>query len=377
MKISFNKAYLTGKESEYIQQVLDSGNIAGNGHFTALCHSFFENRFGFRKTLLTNSNSDALEMAAILLDIKPDDEVIMPSFTDVSTANPFALRGATIKFADIDLMTLNISSHEIQKLISTRTKAIVVKHFAGIACDMDPILQIAREANVFVIEDASYAVNSEYKGKALGGVGDLAVFSFHASQNISSGEGGLLIINNKELQERAEIIWQQGAVKVELPNEQSKKYSWADLGSSFIPSEIVAAFLHAQIENIDKIQQKRKDLWNKYKVKLSELELKDFIKLPFIPDYANHNYNTFYILTHIQKLREKLILFLEDNGILCDTQYVPLHLSEYYTSRYERRILKNTEDISGRVINLPLYYSLQDSEIDYICDKIHEFFFKT
>jgi len=262
--IPFNKPYLTGKEAHYLYHAVYSGKISGNGMFTQKCHNFFVQRYGFKKCLLTTSCTDALEMAAILIDIKQGDEVIMPSYTFVSTANAFVLRGATIVFADSGASNPNIDAEKLESLITPKTKAIVPVHYAGIACDMDKIMALAEKYNLFVIEDAAQAIDSYYNGRPLGSIGHLAAFSFHETKNIISGEGGMLVINDERFFRRAEIIWEKGTNRAEFFRGEVNKYGWVDIGSSFLPSEIIAAFLYAQLENLDDIQLKRKSIWNKY-----------------------------------------------------------------------------------------------------------------
>ena len=294
MKILFNKPYLTGKETHYIYDAVSSGKISGNGKYTQLCHEFFEKRYGFRKCLLTTSCTDALEMAAILLNIQSGDEVILPSYTFVSTANAFVLRGAKLVFADSNKENPNIDPNQIESLITSKTKAIIVVHYAGIACDMDPIMDIANRHHLFVVEDAAQAIDSYYKGKPLGGIGHLGSFSFHETKNIISGEGGMLTINDEQFIERAEIIWEKGTNRSAFFRGEIDKYGWVDIGSSFLPSEVVSAFLFAQLEHLDDIQNKRKLLWDNYHMAFETIANPSF-NLPNIPSYATNNAHMFYL----------------------------------------------------------------------------------
>jgi len=295
MKIPFNKPHLTGKEMHYIYDAVNSGKISGNGKYTNLCHHFFENKYGFKKCLLTSSCTDALEMCAILLNIQNGDEVILPSFTFVSTANAFVLRGAKLVFADSEPNNPNMDATSLEKLISPKTKAIVVVHYAGISCDMDQIMKIANKHNLFVVEDAAQAIDSYYHNQPLGGIGHLGVFSFHETKNIISGEGGMLVINDERFIKRAEVIWEKGTNRSSFFRGEIDKYSWVDIGSSFLPSEVTSAFLYAQLENLDKIQNKRKKIWYNYYESFSEI--KNFkYQLPSIPSFTSNNAHLFYLV---------------------------------------------------------------------------------
>ena len=291
--IAFNKLYFTGKETEYIRQSVDSSKISGDGMFTKKCHEFFQQKYGFQKCLLTTSCTDALEMAAILIDIRPGDEVIMPSYTSVSTANAFVLRGANIIFIDSRKDYPGMDEDVIEKFITPRTKAIVCVHYAGVACDMDKIMALAEKHKLVVVEDAAQAIDSFYKGKPLGGIGHLAAFSFHETKNIISGEGGMLVINDARFNERAEIIREKGTNRSKFFRGEVDKYNWVDIGSSFLPSEIIAAFLYAQLENLTDIQRKRKLIWQAYHDELKSL---DTIGQPFIPAYAANNAHMYYLV---------------------------------------------------------------------------------
>ncbi len=376
MNIPFNKPYFTGKEANNIVMAAYSGKISGNGIFTQKCHKFIQDKFGFKKVLLTTSCTDALEMAAILIDIKPGDEVIMPSFTFVSTATAFVLRGAKIVFADSEEKNPNIDVDKIEALITKRTKAIVAVHYAGISCDMDKIMKLSKKYNLYIIEDAAHAIDSYYKGKALGSIGHLGAFSFHETKNIISGEGGMLSINDEIFFKRAEIVWEKGTNRAAFSRGEIDKYGWVDIGSSFLPSEITSAFLYAQLECIDDIQKKRKSIWNSYYEKLKPLEENNFIKLPYIPSFATNNANMFYLVTRNLKERNKLLKFLKDNNIQAVFHYLPLHSSEYYKDKHDGRILANADKFSDCLIRLPFFYTLTQEEINFVCDKIKEFYYR-
>ena len=375
MRIPFNKPFLTGKEAHYIYEAVYKENkISGNGKFTKLVHQFFEQNYGFRKTLMTTSCTDALEMSALLLDIKPGDEVIVPSFTFVSTANAFILRGAYIRFADSRDDQPNIDENSIEELINEKTKAIVPVHYAGVAVDMDKILDIARRYNLYVVEDAAQAIDSFYKGRPLGSIGDLGAFSFHETKNIISGEGGLLAVNNQDFVRRAEIIWEKGTNRAAFFRGEVDKYGWVDIGSSYLPSELVAAFLYAQLEHLKDIQSKRKALWHRYYERIKELENKGFIKLPVIPEYATNNAHMFYIITENLDTRTRLIEHLKMQGIHAVFHYLPLHQSPFYLGKHDGRLLPNAVRYSETLLRLPMYYDLSFEEVDYICNAIKNFF---
>jgi len=371
-KIPFNKPYLSGKETEYIKQAVISGKISGDGIFTKKCHEFFEKKYGFTKVLLTTSCTDALEMAAILLDIKEGDEIIAPSYTFVSTVNAFVLRGAKIVFCDSGKENPNIDVEQIEKLITPKTKAIVPVHYAGIACDMDKIMALANKYNLFVVEDAAQAIDSFYKGKPLGSIGHLAAFSFHETKNIISGEGGMLVINDERFIKRAEIIREKGTNRSAFFRGEIDKYGWVDIGSSFLPSEIIAAFLNAQIENLNDIQTNRKHIWNKYNEGLKPLE-KLNIKLPFIPNFSTNNAHMYYIVCRNLKERSAIISFLKEKDILTVFHYLSLHKSPFYEKKYNGTTLTNSDNYSDCLLRLPMYYELSDDQVKYIVNSILEF----
>lgn len=355
-------------------RVAMSGTIAGNGIYTKKCHRFFEERFAFRKVLMTTSCTDALEMASLLCRIAPGDEVIMPSFTFMSTANAFLLRGAKIVFADTLHDIPNIDPQEIERLVTPHTKAVVVVHYSGVACDMDPILEIARRHNLFVVEDAAHAIDSYYKGKPLGSIGHLGTFSFHETKNIISGEGGLLIANEKSFAERAEIIWEKGTNRAAFYRGEIDKYGWVDIGSSYLPSDAVAGLLWTQLQQFDLIQQKRKKIWQQYYELLQPLEKAGFLKRPLVPAYATVNGNLFHFTVASVETRDKLLEYLKKNGIQAVFHYLPLHSSPFFMDKYTGKPLSNTDRFSDCIVRLPFFYGLKSSQIRFITGKINEFF---
>jgi len=375
MKIVFNKPYLTGKEMHYMYQAVYSGKISGNGIFTKKCHEFFEKRYFFKKALLTTSCTDALEMTAMLADIKPGDEVIVPSYTFVSSALAFVRQGAKIVFADSNSQNPNIDTEHLEELITPRTKVIVPVHYAGIACDMDPIMNLAKKYNLLVIEDAAQAIDSFYKGIPLGSIGHMSTFSFHETKNINSGEGGMLVINDEKLKNRSEVIWEKGTNRSEFFRGAVNKYGWVDIGSSFLPSEIIAAYLYAQLENLDSIQSKRKKIWETYYEGLKSLS--DIgIMIPFIPDYATNNAHMFYLVCSDLRQRTSLIEHLKNNGILAVFHYQSLHNSPYYKSKHDKREIPFSDRYTDCLVRLPLFYELNDNDLKRIIDTVKEFFIK-
>ena len=361
--IDFNRPYLTGNELKYIEQaVKDNLKISGNGEFTKRCQHFFEDRYGFKKCLLTTSCTDALEMAAILCDVQPGDEVIVPSYTFVSSALAFVRAGAKIVFADSMERNPNIDAEKIEALITPRTKVIVPVHYAGVSCDMDRIMDIAERHNLLVVEDAAQAIDSFYKGKPLGSIGHMAAFSFHETKNIISGEGGMLVLNDERFIRRAEIIWEKGTNRAEFFRGEVNKYGWCDTGSSFLPSEIVAAFLWAQLEQLDFIQQKRKELWNQYLKLLSPIADGRF-RLPDIPDYATNNAHMFYLVCNSIEARTALIKKLKENDIQAVFHYLSLHSSPFYKEKHDGRELSNCDRYADTLVRLPLYFDLQKENV--------------
>lgn len=373
MKIPFNKPSIIGNELAYIEEAVDSGKISGNGIFTKKCQASFQEMLGNNKCLLTTSCTDAIEMSAILSEVGPGDEIILPSYTFVSTANPFLLRGAKVILADSYENHPNIDPASIRALITDKTKVIVVVHYAGVACDMDEILAIAKAHNILVIEDAAQAIDSFYKGIPLGSIGDLAAFSFHETKNIIAGEGGLLAINDPKFSARAEIIWEKGTNRSAFFRGEIDKYTWVDIGSSFLPSELVAAFLYAQIEKMEVIQKRRKEIWQKYYDGLSILAQKNKIVLPQIPDYATNNGHLFYFLCNNLEERTKILSYLKSKGILAVFHYVPLHSTAFYKKQNDID-LPNADKFGACLIRLPLFYDLTKEHQDYIISTIINFY---
>jgi dTDP-4-amino-4,6-dideoxygalactose transaminase len=375
MLVNFNEPHLSGNEYQYIADAVSSKMLAGNGKYTQLCQNYFQEKYNFRKCLLTTSCTDALEMAAILLGIKEGDEVIMPSFTFVSTANAFVLRGAKIIFADSRSDRPGINEDELEALITNRTKAIIPVHYAGIACDMDKIMEIANRYDLFVVEDAAQAIDSFYISKdgtkkALGSIGHMSAFSFHETKNIISGEGGMLVINDARFQERAEIIWEKGTNRSSFYRGEVDKYGWVDIGSSFLPSEIIAAFLWAQLESMENIQNKRKELWNTYYNKLGNWSANLGISLPIVPDYSTNNAHIFYLICKNNEQRTSLLSFLKNEKINAVFHYLSLHSSPYYSNKYLGDDLINSDRYSECLIRLPLYYNV---DINRVIDTLLRF----
>lgn len=371
--IPFNIPHLSGNEIQYIEDALKTGKISGNGKYTDFCQRFFEKKYGFGKCLLTTSCTDALEMAALLLDIEPGDEIILPSFTFVSTANAFVLRGAKLVFVDSRKDHPGFDEDQLEELITSRTKVIVPVHYSGVACDMDKVMSLAEKYNLYVVEDAAHAIDSYYTGKdgvkrALGSIGHLAAFSFHETKNISSGEGGMLVINDERFMERAEIIWEKGTNRSAFFRGEINKYGWIDIGSSFLPSEMIAAFLWGQLENLEDIQRKRLHSWHKYQKNLEGVRL----DLPFIPDYATINAHLYYIITGGIEERERIINHLKSQDIMAVFHYQSLHQSSFYRSRqdFKDRQLPNAEFYSNSLIRLPLYYDLGVEDVDRVTQEI-------
>jgi dTDP-4-amino-4,6-dideoxygalactose transaminase len=372
--IPFNKPFITGNELAYIDEAVKSGKISGDGMFTKKSHNFFEEKYGFKKCLLTTSCTDALEMCAILLDIKEGDEVIMPSYTFVSTANAFVLRGAKIVFADSGDLNPNIDPTGIENLITSSTKCIVVVHYAGIACDMDSIMTLAEKHNIWVVEDAAQAIDSFYKDKPLGGIGHLATFSFHETKNIQCGEGGMLVINDDRFLARAEIIREKGTNRSAFFRGEIDKYGWVDIGSSFLPSEISAGFLFAQLEHLDQIQNERKKIWNVYYSALKSIANEGKITLPYIPDYACNNAHMFYIQCKDLSERNALIEYLKNLQILSVFHYISLHNSSYYKDKHDKRVLHNCDLYSEVLLRLPLFFGITLHEQELVIESILTFY---
>ncbi|MBP7511249.1 MAG: dTDP-4-amino-4,6-dideoxygalactose transaminase [Bacteroidia bacterium] len=377
--IPFNKPYLTGKEGHYIYQAVLSGKISGDGVFTKKCHQWMEERFGFKKCLLTTSCTDALEMAAILINIEPGDEVIMPSYTFVSTANAFVLRGAKIVFADSRTDHPGIDEASLAALITPKTKAIVPVHYAGVACDMDMIMELAHKHHLYVIEDAAQAIDAYYTGKdgikkPLGSIGHLAAFSFHETKNIMSGEGGMLVINDDAFAARAEIIREKGTNRSAFFRGEIDKYGWVDMGSSFLPSDILAAFLFAQLENLELIQNRRKEIWDQYAKALQPLATAGKLRLPYLPNFASNNAHMFYVVCASLSEREALINKLKGVGVLSVFHYLSLHKSPFYTDKHDGRELPISDHYSDCLLRLPMYFELSEEEQSLITQSILEFY---
>lgn len=392
LKIAFNRPFLTGNEINYINDVLSSGKICGNGVYTQKCQNFFKERLGSIKCLLTTSCTDALEMCAMLADIKPGDEVIVPSYTFVSTALAFTRQRARVIFADSLTSHPCVDPESVERLITPKTKAVVVVHYAGVACDMDVFKRIAREHNLLLIEDAAQAVDSYYlskddiskkdvskedagkEGCPLGSIGDLAAFSFHETKNIQCGEGGLLSINNPSLVRRAEILWEKGTNRAEFFRGEINKYGWVDTGSSFLPNEYTAAFLWAQLEQMTQIQQRRKELWNRY---YNNLFGKTPLKMPFLPDYATNNAHMFYVTTQTPAERTALIQHLKDNGINAVFHYLSLHKSKFAVDNgMGGANLPMADYYTDCLVRLPLFGALTGQEVDYVTKSIIDFYNK-
>lgn len=374
--IPFNKPCLTGKEAHYMYQAVYTGKLSGNGYFTKKCQQFFMKRYGFKKCLLTTSSTDALEMCAMLCDLKPGDEVIVPSYTFVSTALAFLREGAKVVFADSMDSNPNLDAEKLEALVTPRTRVIAPVHYAGVACDMGVIMAVAERHNLIVVEDAAQAIDSFYKGKALGGVGHLGAFSFHETKNITAGgEGGLLVINDERFIRRSEILWEKGTNRAEFFRGAVNKYGWVDMGSSFLPSEINAAFLYAQLENLDDIQSKRQKLWEQYFVGLQQLAGKGLIRLPQIPGYATNNAHMFYIVCRNLEERSGLIKFLKEHEILAPFHYLSLHKSDYYKAHNDNiPKLPYCDMYADCLVRMPMFYELELEQVDMIVATIKEYF---
>lgn len=374
IQIPFNRPYVSGKEYDYMKDAADRGHLSGNGYYTKKCQAFFEDRYAFTKCFLTTSCTDALEMAAMLLNLKPGDEVIVPSFTFVSTALAFARQGAKIIFADSTPDHPNIDTEHLERLISPKTKAIVPMHYAGNACDMDMIMHLAEQYNLWVIEDDALAIDSYYKDKPLGGIGHLGCFSFHDTKGIQCGEGGMLTVNDESLVKRAEIIWEKGTDRAAFFRGEINKYGWVDMGSSFQPSELISAFLYAQLENIDLIQGRRLEIWNTYYEKLSPITENDQIRIPAIPDHASNNAHAFYFICKSLDERTALIKHLKEKGIQASFHYQGLDMSQYYQEKTASEKLINSATYTDCLLRLPLYFELSIENAIAIADQIIHFY---
>ncbi len=374
IKVDFNKPYVAKNELAYLKGAIKSDHISGDGEYTKKCHKYLEDTIGVKKTLLTTSCTHALDMSALLLNLEPGNEVILPSFTFVSTVNAFILRGAKPVFADIRPDTLNIDETKIERLINKNTKAVYVVHYAGVGCEMDRILKIAQKHNLFVVEDNAHGLFGKYHGKFLGTFGCMATQSFHETKNISCGEGGALLINDPAFIERAEIIREKGTNRSRFFRGQVDKYTWVDLGSSFLPSDILAAILFSQFEEAQKIQEKRKQIWLNYKNGLADWAKSNGVQLPFIPDHCDQSYHMFYMLLPNLDKRQGFISYLKDNKINAVFHYVPLHTSDMGKGfGYEVGNLPITESVSDRLVRLPFYNDLKKIDQDYVIHTIHKY----
>lgn len=370
--IDFNRPFLSGEETHYIVDALKSSQISGNGKYTQKCQKLLEREFGFKNTLLTSSCTSALEMAAILCDIKEGDEVIMPSYTYVSTANAFVLRGAKIVFCDSETLKPSIDASKIESLISERTRVIVPVHYGGIACDMDIIMGLAEKYNLLVVEDAAQAIDAYYKGKPLGSIGHFGTFSFHETKNVISGKGGALVINDSRFIDRAEVIWEEGTNRSLFWKGAVDKYEWVDIGSSFLMSELEAAFLFAQLESIKTIQTRRRHIWQAYWDGLKSLGNR--LRLPCIPSYGSNNAHMFYIVCSGIEERTAFIEFLKEDGINAVFHYSGLHKSPFYLSHNPATELPNCEFYENGLVRLPFYFELRDDEQQRIIERVLKFF---
>ena len=370
--IPFNKPYCSGKELKYIETVCHSTTMSGNGDFTKKCQLFFEKKYGFKKCLLTTSGTDALEMCAMLCELQPGDEVIVPSYTFVSSALAFLREGAKVVFADSGPENPNITPETIAPLINEHTRVIVVVHYAGVACDMDAIMKLAEDHHLLVVEDAAHSIDSFYKGKPLGGIGHLGAFSFHETKNISSGEGGMLVVNDERFIRRSEIIWEKGTNRAEFYRGMVNKYGWCDMGSSFLPSEFNAAYLWAQLEQLDDIQNKRKHIWLAYDNELRG-KIDPAIKLVTIPKYATNNAHMYYLVCPFLDYRTKLMAHLKGQGVQTTFHYLPLHSSEYYRDKHDGRVLANCDRYGDCLVRLPLFYEETDGEANRVVESILNF----
>ena len=374
---------MTGKEAHYMYQAVMDEHLSGNGPFTKKCQHFFEERYGFKKCLLTTSGTDALEMCAMLCNLKSGDEVIIPSYTFVSTALAFLREGAKVVFADSMKRNPNLDAKLLESLITPQTKVIVPVHYAGVACDMDAIMDIANRHNLLVVEDAAQAIDSYYKSEMtsgklqmpLGSIGHLAAFSFHETKNITSGgEGGLIVVNDERFIRRAEILWEKGTNRAEFFRGAVNKYGWVDMGSSFLPAEINAAFLWAQLENLDDIQNKRKQLWDAYYKLLTPLAEKHYFALPDIPEYATNNAHMFYLVLPDLEKRTALIKYLKEHDIQSVFHYLSLHSSLYYQDKHDGRALPECDRYADTLVRLPMYYDLSIEEVKKICETIKQYY---
>ena len=374
LRVDFNRPSTVGNEFEYMRQAIENVHISGDGVFTRKCHELLEQELGVPKALLTTSCTHALEMAAILLDIQPGDEVIIPDFTFVSTVNAFVLRGATPRFIDVRPDTLNLDEAQLEALITPRTKAVLPVHYAGVGCEMNSIMEIANHRNIHVVEDNAHGLFGKYKGKFLGTFGSMASQSFHETKNFTSGEGGALLINDKKLVERAEIVREKGTNRSRFFRGQVDKYTWVDIGSSYLPSDMLAAFLYAQLEQREKIQKHRKQVWEIYAIGLKDWAAAHDVRLPYVPDHCEQAYHMFYLLLPDLELRQKMISYLRERGIYSVFHYLPLHLSDMGQKFGGREgDCPVTECVSDQLLRLPFHNALTTSEQEIVIDAIREF----
>lgn len=372
--IPFVQTYISGNESKYLNEVIEIGHVSGNGKFSKLCQNLFKERYGFQRCLLTSSGTSALEMAALLLDIGPGDEVIMPSYTFSATANAFLLRGAKIIFCDSSSQNPNIDSESLEPLITENTKAIVIVHYAGISCEMEQILELCEKHKIKLVEDAAHAIDGFYNSKPLGSFGTLAAFSFHQTKNIVAGECGMLAINDSELINRAEILWENGTNRAAFHRGEVDKYTWTDIGSSFLASELSAAFLWAQLEELDTIQKRRVEIWNIYDNELSMINSLEERSTPQVTKKAQINGHIYYLVCSNENERNELISYLRAEGIYAVFHYNSLHKSPYFKKSYGGNELSNSDRYTQTLVRLPLFFNLSNDQVYYICDKIKSFF---
>ncbi|MBL4587451.1 MAG: dTDP-4-amino-4,6-dideoxygalactose transaminase [Flavobacteriales bacterium] len=374
MKIPFNRPLVLGDEQKLISEVFANDQFAGKGKFSAQCQQFLEDEFRYKKALLTTSCTSALELASLLLDIAPGDEVIVPSYAFITTANAFASKGAKVVFADSRAGHPSIDENEIEQLITPKTKAIIALHYGGVACEMDSIMQIAKRHSIAVIEDNAQGIGSTYKDKFLGGIGDIGALSFHESKNVHCGEGGAISINNDALLERVETLWDMGTNRADFKKGKVNSYGWVDVGSSFYPSELNAAFLSAQLPTLHEVNKKRNTLWNGYYDALKSFAEKGKFELPKIPSFAKHNGHIFYLMLRTKEQRNNLIQFLSEQGISSAFHFQSLHRSPYFASKYKGAELVNADKFSDRLLRLPLYHALNETEQEYVIDAVGRFF---
>ncbi|MFN8277101.1 MAG: dTDP-4-amino-4,6-dideoxygalactose transaminase [Chitinophagales bacterium] len=370
--IPFNIPVVIGREIDYLKEALANRKLSGDGPFTKKCSAWFEHRYQFKKTFLTTSCTDALELCALLCELQPGDEVLIPSYTFVSTANPFVLRGAKLVFADSMAENPNIDVQQLESLITPRTKAIALVHYAGIACDMDAIMALAKKHNLLVVEDAAQAIDSFHNGKPLGSIGHLSAFSFHETKNIVTGEGGMAVINDERFKDRAEIIREKGTNRSRFFRGEVDKYGWVDVGSSFLPSELIAAYLMAQLEALDTIQEKRKAIWQVYWDAFQQIKGK--VQLPYLPSYATNNAHMFYLGCESLAQRTELVARLKSKNIHAVFHYLSLHQSEFYKDKHDGRDLPNADRWTDVLLRLPLYYDLTLDQASMVAEEVVAFF---